>query len=308
MASAKNKRTSIFENMGVSDMSYLADPSTIDALNDAKAPASVNEKTSLPLADIVPFKNHPFHVETEGEEFEKLVESVQENGIINPLLVRPMGDKYELVSGHRRLAAAKEAALTEVPVTIREMDDYIATIVMVDSNIYREKILPSEKAKAYRMCFDAKKHQGKKGGDTASLIAGEDTSKRQVQRYVRLSYLSDALLNYVDEGKIAINSGLELSYLDEEAQDILFEQIETLEKCPSMEEAHSLREKFEENEELSKEAVFAILIGDDIKKTKPKTSISFKVNEIKSYFPDDTDPEEMIEKIKQLLIKYQDEL
>ncbi len=309
-----SKRTNIFDEMSIPDMSYLADPSVMESVKDAKAPASPENISTLVISEIHPFKDHPFHVETTGEEFEQLVESIKDNGILNPLLVRPQEDGYELISGHRRMAAAKEAGLTEVPVTIREMDDDVATIVMVDSNLYREKLLPSEKAKAYRMWYNAKKHQGKKGGNTAKEIAGkkeiagEEISSRQVQRYVRLSYLSDALLNYVDEGKIAMGSGEELSHLDEDAQDTLFMQLETLEKYPSIEDASNIRKAFETNGNLSEEAVIAVMVGDDVKKTKPKTSISFKVNDIKGYFPDNTDPDEMIDIIKKLLIKYQDEL
>ncbi len=305
-------KKSIFDNLSTTDFSHMVNAPIKEAVESALDTPSKDSVKELSIDQIHPFKEHPFRVETVGEDFEQLVESIKENGIINPLLVRPADDGYELISGHRRIEAAKVAGLATVPVTIREMDDYLATIIMVHSNFYRETILPSEKAKAYRMCYDAKKHQGKKGGNTAEEISGENDSKRKVERYIRLSFLSDELLSYVDHGYIAESTGRELSFLDESSQSIVLSRLETMKpedirdntKLLSESDARKLRDKYNELESLSEEAVIAVLLGDEVKMTKPKTSISFKVKEIKEYFPDGTDPDEMLDIIRSLLDRY----
>lgn len=195
---------------------------------------------SIPVKEIQPFRNHPFTV-ADNEDMAKIVESIGKVGTITPLLARPLSDGgYELISGHRRLEACRKLGLETIPVIIREMTDDEAVIAMVDANLQREHILPSEKAFAYKMKLEAISHQGKacgqlvhKSRDTVS----ETDSGRQVQRYIRLTKLIPQLLKMVDEERIAFSVGVELSYLDEYEQQDLLEAIELEEKTPSLSQA-----------------------------------------------------------------------
>ncbi|MDO4966140.1 MAG: ParB/RepB/Spo0J family partition protein, partial [Lachnospiraceae bacterium] len=259
------------------------------------------------ISDLHEFDNHPFNVITDSDDFNELVESIKENGVIYPILVRPQDDKYEIISGHRRVAACKAAGLTEVPAIIRPMDDYEATVLMVHTNLYRPEISIMERAKAYRMCHDAEKHQGKKfGGDTAERLGAEASdSRRKVYRYIRLSYLNDYLLSGVSEKRLTINIGIELSYLDEASQAILQEVIEEYSILPNIEQATLLGELGKKSETISKEKIIAIILGEE-KKKAVKNSISFKKKDIESYFEPETAPERMSEIIVQLLQKYKE--
>lgn len=294
---------SIFDEMNLSDNSYLLDESLLD--KEVKTGRSLEEVVSI--SDLHEFDNHPFNVITDSDDFNELVESIKENGVIYPILVRPQDDKYEIISGHRRVAACKAAGLTEVPAIIRPMDDYEATVLMVHTNLYRPEISIMERAKAYRMCHDAEKHQGKRlGGDTAERLGAEASdSRRKVYRYIRLSYLNDYLLRSVSEKKLTINIGIELSYLNEESQLILQEVIEEYSILPNIEQATLLGELGKKSETISKEKIIAMILGEE-KKKAVKNSISFKKKDIESYFEPETAPERMSEIIVQLLQKYKE--
>lgn len=294
---------SIFDEMNLSDNSYLLDESLLD--KEVKTGRSLEEVVSI--SDLHEFDNHPFNVITDSDDFNELVESIKENGVIYPILVRPQDDKYEIISGHRRVAACKAAGLTEIPAIIRPMDDYEATVLMVHTNLYRPEISIMERAKAYRMCHDAEKHQGKRlGGDTAERLGAEASdSRRKVYRYIRLSYLNDYLLSGVSEKRLTINIGIELSYLDEDSQAILQEVIEEYSILPNIEQATLLGELGKKSETISKEKIIAMILGEE-KKKAVKNSISFKKKDIESYFEPETAPERMSEIIVQLLQKYKE--
>ena len=292
-------KKNIYEDMNLGDMSYLLDDSA-----DVGVQKSNNE-TLMSLECLIPFKEHPFHVDTDEESFQQLVDSIKENGLIYPILVRPMGEKYEIIAGHRRVAACREAGVSEVPAVVRAMDDFDATILMVHSNFYREKILVSEKAKAYRMCMDAEKHQGKKGTDTAAVIGKDHDSKRQVYRFIRLSYLSDDFLGLLDNGKIPMNIGVELSYLSAEAQEILWNVIQEYGLYPSAEQAGALRKLYGDTGGITYQDI-VVIMTDTLKKPKSNNNISFKRKDLQEYFEDDTDAEYMAAVIRVLLSKYHD--
>lgn len=210
---------------------------------------------------LVPFENHLFK-KRDGIEQRELVESIAQNGLLEPITVRsfPAG-KYEIISGHRRVEACKELGITEVPATIKEMNKDEATIAMVDSNIHREHLLPSEKAFAYKMKLDAIKHQGKTYGQAVHKSRDEISdaeSGRQIQRYIRLTYLVPELLKLVDEGRIAFTPAVEISYLSEYEQQILLEQIEFTDATPSLSQAQRLR-KFSKDGNFFVDTVFAVL-------------------------------------------------
>ena len=297
----------LFDNMGLSDMSYLLDPQSQEQTVDSEKmidQVSKPDETTVALSSLVPFKNHPFHVDTDSEEFINLVDSIRENGVIYPILIRPMGEKYEIIAGHCRATAAEKAGLTEIPAVIKVMDDYEATVIMVHTNIYgRDKIRISEKAKAYRMCMDAEKHQGKKGVDTATMIGNGQDSKRQVYRFVRLSYLSDDFLEFIDTGKLPVSTGLEIAYMDKDSQTALGEYIDTVNKLPSTEQASKLRKLYEDtSESLTFERIVAELTEKP--KVKAPTKLTFKTKDIESYFDQGTDAEQMENVILMLLSKY----
>ena len=204
---------------------------------------------NIPLEKIRPFEGHPYKV-IDNDEMNALIESIQEQGILSPLIVRPLEnteDEYELISGHRRLRAAQKAGATKVPVFIYAVSRDEAAIMLVDSNLHREHILPSEKAKAYKLKFEAMEHQGRTSGQlvpksddnrTMSVIGDEaGESYKTVQRYIRLTYLIPELLDLVDEGRIALTPAVELSYLTEEQQYSLLGTIEVEDRTPSLSQA-----------------------------------------------------------------------
>lgn len=210
---------------------------------------------------LIPFENHPFK-KRDGIEQRELVESIAQNGLLEAITVCsfPAG-KYEIISGHRRVEACKELGITEVPATIKEMSKDEATIVMVDSNIHREHLLPSEKAFAYKMKLDAIKHQGKTYGQVVHKSRDKisDTeSGRQIQRYIRLTYLIPELLKLVDDGRIAFTPAVELSFLSENEQEILLNEIEYTDATPSLSQAQRLRRLSEEGN-FFVDTVFAVL-------------------------------------------------
>lgn len=252
----------------------------------------------VPLADLHAFQNHPFHV-LDDEKMEETVQSIKEHGVLVPGIARPVPDGgYELISGHRRKRACELAGLTTMPVLIRKYTDEEAVCVMVDANIQREDILPSEKAKAYRMKFEAMKHQGsREGGRTLNQLgetAGE--SGKTVQRYIWLSRLSDPLLNFVDDKRILLSSGVEISFLNEKEQKWVEQFIR--EKNVSISTAQAAQMKaYSGRKELTKAAMELILFD---KKPKPRRFV-LKSEKISGYFSENVTDEEIEATIIRLL-------
>ncbi len=241
---------------------------------------------SIPIKEIQPFRNHPFTV-ADNEDMAKIVESISKVGTITPLLARPLPDGgYELISGHRRLEACRKLGLESIPVIVREMTDDEAVIAMVDANLQREHILPSEKAFAYKMKLEAIKHQGVtsrqvvgKRESADSISANE--SGRTVQRYIRLTKLIPQLLKMVDEERIAFSVGVELSYLSEYEQQDLLEAIELEDKTPSLSQAIQMK-KLSQSGKLDSEIIEKIISQD---KPNQREKISFQFDELSKYFP-----------------------
>lgn len=254
--------------------------------------------TEVPLSDLHTFEGHPFRV-IDDERMEETVESIKKYGVLMPGIVRPRAEGgYEIISGHRRKRACEIAGLQTMPVLIKKYTDDEAVVAMVDSNIQREDILPSEKARAYRMKFDAMKHQGnKEGGRTLDILgeaAGE--SGKTVQRYIYLSYLTDELLGFVDDKKIPIRAGVELSYLKEKEQLWIEQVISESKVVIAPAQAEKIR-GYSENKELTKAMVELILTED---KPKPRR-ITFKGDSLSRYFPEEMSTEEIEEKIIRIL-------
>ena len=238
--------------------------------------------TSIPLSELHTFKGHPFRV-LDDEKMQETVESVKQYGVLMPGIVRPYpGGGYEDIAGHRRWRACELAGLTEMPVIIREMDDDTAVVLMVDTNIQREDILPSEKAKAYRMKYEAMKHQGSKGekytADAIGEVAGD--SGRTVQRYIRLSELVEELLDYVDENKIPMVVGEKLSYLKAEEQAWVVDAISNSGIFPSKAQAEQLK-AVSVTGELTEGKVYAVLV----RKEKENVNVTIPAKKISNYFP-----------------------
>ena len=237
--------------------------------------------TQVPLSQLRPFKNHPFKV-LDDEKRQETVESVIQHGVIQPGIVRPCAEGYEVVAGHRRWRACELAGKTEMPVIVRNLDDDAATVLMVDTNIQRENLLPSEKARAYQMKYEALKHQGSKGDKNTADIVGEKAgdSGRTVQRYIRLASLIDGLLELVDSGKIAMVAGERLSYLKEEAQKWVLGAVENTGMYPTPGQAAQLKE-MSEHGELSEGNCYAILV----KKENSSPGVTISSKRIRNYFP-----------------------
>lgn len=279
--------------------------------------AKLEKIMELPIDEIHEFKNHPFKVR-QDEEMLKLIESITENGILLPTLVRPSpdGKGYEMVSGHRRMKAAEINGLDTVPAIVRDLTDEQATIIMVDSNIQRETILPTERGFAYKMKLEAMKHQGKrtdltsaqlgqklKGIYSVNLLAKEvGESKNQVQRFIRLTELIEPLRDMVDglredKKKIAFNPAVELSYLSKENQEFVVKYIEELDLTPSHAQAIRMKELSKENR-LDENVIYSIMTEI---KANQKEKISFKMEDIDEYFPKDYTPRQKSEVILKLL-------
>lgn len=239
---------------------------------------------SISITEIQPFHDHPFTV-TDNEDMAKIVESIGKVGTITPVITRPISNGgYELISGHRRLEACRKLGLKTIPVIVRNMTDDEAVIAMVDANLQREHILPSEKAFAYKMKLEAINHQGKTCGQVVHKsrdAISETDSGRQVQRYIRLTKLISQLLKLVDEERIAFSVGVELSYLTEYGQEDLFEAIELEDKTPSLAQAIQMK-KLSQQGKLDTEIINKIILED---KPNQKEKISFSFEEISKYFP-----------------------
>ena len=242
---------------------------------------------NIAVSDLRPFKNHPFKV-IKGEEMEKMIESVRQFGVITPAVARPLsGSKYEIVSGHRRLEACRKLGIETMPVVVREMTDDEAVIAMVDANLQRETILPSEKAFAYKMKLEALKHQGKTSPQLAQKLSVEivadeaEESKDQIRRYIRLTNLTPELLEMVDEGKIAFSPAVEISFLTENEPRLLLDAMDMNNCTPS--HAQSIRlKKLSQEGSLTDEMIENIMSEE---KPNQKENIKFKREDFKKFFP-----------------------
>ena len=258
--------------------------------------AKLERVKNIPLDELHPFKNHPFKI-LNNEEMERMIESIRKVGTITPALARPLPDGgYELISGHRRLAACQVLGIETMPVIVREMSDDEAVIAMVDANLQRETILPSEKAFAYKMKLDAIKHQGvtsRQLGEkllSVTLVSKDsDDSERQIQRYIRLTYLIPELLSMVDDNKIAFNPAVEISYLDRDEQLTLLDAINMNDCTPS--QAQSIRlKKMSQDGLLTADAVYAVLSEE---KPNQREQIKLPRDELRKYFPQNYSDEQI---------------
>ena len=266
----------------------------------------------IPIGELFPFKNHPFKV-LDDESMQRTVESVEQYGVLSPLIARPRPEGgYEIISGHRRKHAAELAHLDTVPVIVRNMKDDAATILMVDSNLQREHILPSERAFAYKMKLDAIKNQGARSDLTSRQVVGKleaadvigkatDESGRQVQRYVRLTNLIPELLNMVDEKMISFNPAVELSYLSPEQQQEMIKAMDDTQNAPSVSQAKRIKELAQKGQ-FTSDAVVAIM-GEE--KKGELDTVTIKNDILRKYFPRSCTPRQMEEKIIQLLDAWQ---
>ncbi|WP_281527698.1 ParB/RepB/Spo0J family partition protein [Ruminococcus champanellensis] len=267
----------------------------------------------IPIDELHPFTNHPFKV-LDDEAMTRTVESIAQYGVLSPLIARPRPEGgYEIISGHRRQYAAKLAGLDTLPVIVRQMDDDAAVILMVDSNLQREHILPSERALAYKMKLDAMRRTSGRPSkenprqlvgnfETADIVGKESgESGRQVQRFIRLTNLVPELLDMVDEKKISFNPAVELSYLDESQQRDFLEAMEDTQNAPSLSQALQLK-KIAQQGEFSYEKAFDVM-GQE--KKSEKDTVTIKNETLRKYFPRSCTPKQMEEKIIQLLDAWQ---
>ena len=252
-----------------------------------------NQPVNIPVSKLRPFEGHPFKVK-DDDEMNTLIESIQTQGVLSPLIVRPIEntDEYEVISGHRRLHAAQKAGITEVPALIYALDRDAAAIAVVDSNLHREHILPSEKAFAYRMKLEAMSRQGHRSDltsdqlgrklETAEIIAQQsDDSKSQVRRYIRLTYLISEFLEKMDQGEIALSVGVELSFLDESSQREVLEQCAINDCTPSYSQAWRMHRADREGA-LTKVTIQTIMSEE---KANQKTRLKIPMERIRKYFP-----------------------
>lgn len=258
----------------------------------------------IPIAKLHPFEGHPYKV-LDNEEMEMLTESVQNEGVLSPLIVRPLEgtDGYEVISGHRRLHAAQKAGLSEVPALVYEISREEAAIMLVDSNLHRKHILPSEKAFAYKLKMEAMKHQGRTSPQVGEkLVTAEKVgadggdSKNQVLRYVRLTYLIPELLQLVDDGKIALTPAVELSYLPEKAQTYLLEEMRRNDCTPSLSQAIRLKKEYQAKT-LTVPKLRSIM-GEE--KANQKERLKIPMERIRKFFPKSYTPNQIEEAVVKL--------
>ena len=264
--------------------------------------------TNISINKLHEFRDHPYQV-LDNDEMNSLIESVQQQGIMTPLIVRPLEDttdEYEIISGHRRFRAAQKAGLTEVPAFIRPVSRDEAAIMVVDSNLHREHLLPSEKAFAYKLKAEALKHQGQRNDLTSEQLAPklsteliaeqEGTSKDTVKRYIRLTKLIHNILKMVDEQRIAFSVGVELSYLTEYEQQDLFEAIELEDKTPSLSQAIQMK-KLSQSGKLDSDTISKIISEE---KPNQREKISFQYDELSKYFPKKYTPQDIYKRLLKL--------
>lgn len=266
--------------------------------------------TNISINKLHEFRDHPYQV-FDNDEMNSLIESVQEQGIMSPLIVRPLEgttDEYEIISGHRRFRAAQKAGLTEVPAFIRPVSRDEAAIMVVDSNLHREHLLPSEKAFAYKLKYDALKRQGKRTDLTSSQVATKfdsateigkqaNESRDTVFRYIRLTKLIHNILKMVDEQRIAFSVGVELSFLTEYEQQDLLEAIELEEKTPSLSQAIQMK-KLSQSGKLDSETISKIISEE---KPNQREKISFQYDELSKYFPKKYTPQDIYKRLLKLV-------
>jgi len=284
--------------------------------DESRADSQLEKVQKIPISELVPFKNHPFKV-VDDEAMLRTTESIAQFGVLTPLIARPLEDGgYEIISGHRRAHAAEAAGLTEVPVIVRDMDDDAATVLMVDSNLQRESILPSERAFAYKMKMDAIKHQGERtdlqaNGTSSQVetklrsdeIMGDEMgqSRAQIQRFIRLTNLIPELLDMVDQKQISFNPAVELSYLTPEEQQHVIEAMDFTQAAPSLSQAQRLK-KFSQEGGCTLEAMQDIL--GEVKKGDLER-VAFKSEQLRKYFPKSYTPKQMSDTIIKLLEQWQ---
>lgn len=286
---------------------------TTENRSGSAADAAAKEKrTEMPLSDLHPFEGHPFKV-LDDELMEQTVESIKQIGVVSPLIVRPDSEGgYEILSGHRRLHAAQLAGLETVPVIVKEMDDDAAIIFMVDSNLQRENILPSERAFSYKMKLEAMKHQGQRGDLTSDQVGQKswavnqladdaNESKTQVQRFIRLTNLIPEILDMVDEKKIAFNPAVELSYLKPSEQKEFLEAMDYAQASPSLSQAQRLK-KLSQEGGCTLDAMCEVM--NEIKKDE-LDHVTIKNEVLRKYFPKSYTPKQMQDTIIRLLEKWQ---
>ncbi len=286
---------------------------TTENRSGSAADAAAKEKrTEMPLSDLHPFEGHPFKV-LDDELMEQTVESIKQIGVVSPLIVRPDPEGgFEILSGHRRLHAAQLAGLETVPVIVKEMDDDAAIIFMVDSNLQRENILPSERAFSYKMKLEAMKHQGQRGDLTSDQVGQKswavnqladdaNESKTQVQRFIRLTNLIPEILNMVDEKKIAFNPAVELSYLKPSEQKEFLEAMDYEQASPSLSQAQRLK-KLSQEGGCTLDAMCEVM--NEIKKDE-LDHVTIKNEVLRKYFPKSYTPKQMQDTIIRLLEKWQ---
>lgn len=292
-----------------SDFTLLT--TTLDDLfssQEERDDAKLERVKEIPLYELHPFKDHPFKIQND-EEMKRLIESIKKFGTITPALARPLPEGgYEMISGHRRLAACQVLELETMPVIVREMTNDEAVIAMVDANLQRETILPSEKAFAYKMKLDAIKHQGVTSAQVGQKLlsvekvaedAGE--SRNQVKRYIRLTYLIPELLSMVDENKIAFNPAVEISYLDKSEQRVLLDAMEQNDCTPSHAQAIRLK-KLSQEGVLSDQTIYETLAEQ---KPNQQEQYKFKREEIRKYFPKSYTDKQVYDTVLKLLEQWQ---
>ena len=286
---------------------------TTENRSGSAADAAAKEKrTEMPLSDLHPFEGHPFKV-LDDELMEQTVESIRQIGVVSPLIVRPDPEGgFEILSGHRRLHAAQLAGLETVPVIVKEMDDDAAIIFMVDSNLQRENILPSERAFSYKMKLEAMKHQGQRGDLTSDQVGQKswavnqladdaNESKTQVQRFIRLTNLIPEILDMVDEKKIAFNPAVELSYLKPSEQKEFLEAMDYAQASPSLSQAQRLK-KLSQEGDCTLDAMCEVM--NEIKKDE-LDHVTIRNEVLRKYFPKSYTPKQMQDTIIRLLEKWQ---
>lgn len=280
--------------------------------DESRAESQLERVQSIRLSALVPFKEHPFKV-VDDEAMLRTTESIAQYGVLTPLIARPLEDgSYEIISGHRRAHAAELAGLTEVPVLVRQMDDDAATVLMVDSNLQRENILPSERAFAYKMKLEAMKHQGSRTDLTLSQVGTKlrtdqvmaeelGESRNQIQRYIRLTYLTPEVLDMVDQKQISFNPAVELSYLKAEEQEMFIQAMDEVQAAPSLSQAQRLKK-------LSQEGGFTLDAAREIMNEVKKGDlerVTFRNEQLRKYFPRSYTTQQMQNTILKLLDQWQ---
>ena len=280
--------------------------------DESRADAQLERVQKIPIAELVPFKDHPFKV-VDDEAMLRTTESIAQYGVLTPLIARPLEDgTYEIISGHRRVHAAEAAGLTEVPVIVRDMDDDAATVLMVDSNLQREHILPSERAFAYKMKLEALNHQGQRSDLTSVQVEQKSNARTQIAsetgqseatvfRYIRLTNLIPELLDMVDQKQISFNPAVELSYLKPEEQQVFLEAMDYAQNAPSLSQAQRLK-KLSQEEKFTPDAVREIMT--EVKKGDLER-VTFRNETLRKYFPRSYTAQQMQDQIIKLLEQWQ---